>query len=333
MLYQCRHRMTGTALVNWAGMAGVNDKGTVGKRSRRSVGSRLKIIGSSGSKAEGLLDVGMERLWDARDQFFRPTCVAFAVSAGVDLINLKELKAAKKEADFKRASPRWFYWHMRKQTSPNELISLPPDWSMGATKLGQARDVLVRLGYCDEEKYRYDYLDAEPGYPEGDDPPGPGAKRQAAENVAQFSERDMLYRDWPTPDGRPTSGVAELIYSHLTEKKRPVAISVPLFQWYDDLPDDPSNFDDEDVIKSGIVGTPDQKRRKIASGHSFCVYDFEPDRSEETGGWFLFKNSHGTKWGTDGPSNSGRKPSIRARGFGAISATYVEKYCWEILGL
>jgi hypothetical protein len=55
---------------------------------------------------------------------------------------------------------------------------------------------------------------------------------------------------------------------------------------------------------------------------------FQPDASEPGGGWFIFRNSVGLNWAS-GISPSVEPPHVPARGYGAISATYVEGHCWE----
>ena len=89
---------------------------------------------------------------------------------------------------------------------------------------------------------------------------------------------------------------------------------------------------------SGIVDDPAAGWDPLATGsapggstpgHAVAVVGFEPSSSEPTGGWFIFRNSMGLNFGRirDGDA----VPQVPADGFGAISATYVENYCWELL--
>ena len=62
-----------------------------------------------------------------------------------------------------------------------------------------------------------------------------------------------------------------------------------------------------------------------------CVTGFEPDNLEPTGGYFIVRNSWGTSWASGAPAaGSSYAPEP---GYGEVSATYVDAYCWEFFQL
>ena len=69
----------------------------------------------------------------------------------------------------------------------------------------------------------------------------------------------------------------------------------------------------------------------VSDGHSVCVVGFQPDDTEPNGGFFIFRNSWDVSWAYAAPSpGNGFSPE---RGYGDISATYIEDYMWELLQL
>jgi hypothetical protein len=61
-------------------------------------------------------------------------------------------------------------------------------------------------------------------------------------------------------------------------------------------------------------------------GHAVCVLGYEPDQNAPGGGWFIFRNSCGEKWGEQ-PAVPGGKSL--PPGYGTVSAEYVDKYALE----
>ncbi len=78
----------------------------------------------------------------------------------------------------------------------------------------------------------------------------------------------------------------------------------------------------------GIIGD-----RPAVAGHTVCLIGYVPpaDPADETEGWFLFRNSYGTRlfgrYAKDFPEN----PNGGLPGYGFISARDVNLYCWEFL--
>jgi len=200
---------------------------------------------------------------------------------------------------------------------------------MGATKLGHANEVLKEKGICTWSSCPYlDELSA--GEPiEGAEPDSAATQAAAANRIDEHS----FYKDWPDPRERPPGGVARMVYDQLG-KKRPVAIAIPVF--YSTAASFDTNWDNPVTTSSGEVVDPTEGWEsnpddRAAPAHAVCIIGFQPDPSEATGGWFTFRNSRGMNWGANIGMGRGKPPIVPSRGYGAISATYIERYCWEIL--
>ena len=265
----------------------------------------------------GLRDSG----WAVRDQGFRRnTCVAFAVSACLELLNLRS------GGGVEFLSPQFLYWHMRTQPRDEDE---PPGWKTGATKLGYAKKVLENYGICSWNTCPYiDHVPSDLGI-EGPKP--------SSEAIAEARDRivnSFTYKDYPPSVGRPENGVAGNIYDELA-KGHPVAAAVPMFRRSSSNRE--TNWHGRRAEEFGVIPDPATGTSIVESlgendspGHAFCIVGFEPDPKERTGGWFLFRNSWGLGWARlfqDG----GKPPQVQGCGYGAISATYIEKFCWEWL--
>jgi hypothetical protein len=263
--------------------------------------------------------------WLARIQGQRQTCVAFAVAACIELLRADGKTATGK--DFEPLSPQFLYWHMRRL---GDLDSeKPPGWQTGATKLGHANKVLAENGICRWSTCHYDDRLAPGEAIEGPEP-DPAAEREAAESY--FSK--SAYQEFRDPDNRQ-GGAAQIVYDHLRQN-RPAAIAIPVFYSTDDRLE--TNWDNPVTTNSGKVVDPAEgwEARKDdpngpPPGHAVCVIGFQPDDREPTGGWFIFRNSRGMNWAAHLDPEKRNNPRVPARGYGAVSATYIERYCWEIL--
>ncbi|HVA51605.1 MAG TPA: hypothetical protein VNH11_35015 [Pirellulales bacterium] len=128
-----------------------------------------------------------------------------------------------------------------------------------------------------------------------------------------------------TPGLYQSSGGAAAVLSALQSGQRPVAISVPVFR--DALNPLATNWNTAIGALYGRVIDP-LPTSVVAGGHAICVTRFEPDPSEPVGGWFILRNSWGSVWATQAPSPGYFSPEI---GYGQISATYIDKYLWEMM--
>ena len=107
---------------------------------------------------------------------------------------------------------------------------------------------------------------------------------------------------------------ARLVYLLLACFGRPVAISLPVFtDPYSKL----DNWTTAVGYTFGRVLDP-APFTVVTAAHAICITGFQPDPNERTGGWFTFRNSWGKTW------------AQMNRGYGCVSATYVDKFCLEI---
>lgn len=88
--------------------------------------------------------------------------------------------------------------------------------------------------------------------------------------------------------------------------------------------------------RSGIVSYPKysnlkESERNPTGGHTVCLTGYLPGNTIGDDGWFVFRNSYGADiFGRDVADAVGRI-APPARGYGIISASDVEFYCWEFL--
>ncbi|NMJ41853.1 hypothetical protein GWK16_11420 [Roseomonas sp. JC162] len=260
-----------------------------------------------GDEPADLLAGGVRGLWGLRDQAAAPTCVGFAAAGAMELARRTQGQAP---PDF---SAIFLY---------NRILargSQAADAANGATKLTEARQVLADLGIC----RRADWPDDRPR----DDQPS-----DAALHAAQKERTDAVVSyDLGDPDVVPRPpGVARTVLDLLrSNPPRPVAIALPEFRDQDAPANGPSNWWQDDPVVSGILSDPTPNMVRLDSGHAVCVVGFQTDATEPLGGWFIFRNSMGSRWATGAPDFS-RRPVVPGRGFGAISATHVDRHVWEI---
>ena len=256
---------------------------------------------------------GRHAEWPAADQGQRDTCVAFAVASCVELLQARD------GSEFRPLSPQFLYWHMRSLPPPDHP---PPGWALGATKLGMAREVLGAYGICPLGACPYPVVETTPLE-------GPRPDKTAMAQAAAHRFSNGTYHDYPTPESRPAAGVARQVYARLAEGY-PVALAVPV---HAETPESvATNWDNPDVHRSGKVHNPPVGWAPTVAerGHVVCVTGFQRDPREPTGGWFVFRNSRGLNWSRYAPFGP-QPPRVPLRGWGAISATHVERYCWELL--
>jgi hypothetical protein len=117
-----------------------------------------------------------------------------------------------------------------------------------------------------------------------------------------------------------------MVIQHL-QAGRPVAISLPVYQ-------DPVRLNENNWTTAvgwlyGRVFNP-PTQASVIGGHCVCITGFVPDPNEPNGGHFVIRNSWGPQWGSQAPSPPYHSPEP---GYGEISASYVEGFCWELLTL
>jgi hypothetical protein len=169
------------------------------------------------------------------------------------------------------------------------------------------------------------YEELAPDEPVEGPPPSKDAQDQAeARNLIKYGD----YEDRPQPASRP--GIARRVYD-LLASGCPVAVAIPVF--YIDATRSVTNWEDPPTAASGVVRDPDKDMIPSGAdqpGHAVCIVGFQPDPNESTGGWFISRNSRGLNFAWY-PDKDPNPPHVPAPGYGAISATYIEQYCWETL--
>ena len=256
--------------------------------------------------------------WKVRDQADTPTCTAHAAIACIELMLARE-----------PAGPTWLSVRFvdealrARRPFPGSESNAPAGIviprSAAMAKLCEAAITLETDGICLES-----YFD-ETAVPKGQQP-DVIAKKDAADR----KYRAAFYRDYPPP-GEREADLARWVYSEL-KSERPVAIALPGFHEPADLLGRTS-WDRDSIWLSGVVTDPQSPHDNgvPGSGHAICVVGFEPQSTDPLDGHFIFRNSWGAAFGKNlnivlsGTSG----PLVPMRGYGKISANYVEKYCWE----
>src|SRR5262249_2734213 len=168
--------------------------------------------------------------------------------------------------------------------------------------------------------------------PQGPEPTSAAVSAALRNRIAEVGSEGSFYFDCPEP-GKREPGIAKMVYN-LLAKKRPVAIAIPVF--YSTTDPLETNWDNPSTTNSGQVIDPiepDWMPRDpdgpihAPPGHAVCVIGFQPDHKESTGGWFIFRNSRGINWAGHIETENVEPAIVPALGYGAISATNVERYC------
>lgn len=251
--------------------------------------------------------------WLLRNQGGTATCVAHAAAAAL------ERAQAQPGARPTLLSPVFLYNRMRDLTVRQQKAGLPVavGAANGATKLGQAREILATEGICRETTW--------PHVQPLDKDPSAAARNQAL----AMREDGIAYWDIGTMPKRPPA-VARAVQV-LLAVGRPVAVSLPEFRPPTAQPGSPTNWWMNGVKANGIVVDPGPGWRMAETGHAVCILGFQPDKTEPLGGWFIFRNSLGDGWAINAPDfNQVGPPVVPGRGYGAISARYLNRFAWEI---
>jgi hypothetical protein len=250
--------------------------------------------------------------WSVRDQGQRGTCVAFAVTACRE--HLASQTNTTPVADL---SEQYLYW----ATKTNTLDPWP---GQDGTLIEYAHSALGQHGTCRAVLWPYNGT-----FNPGNASP-PNINHQTANDPSAAARGDAA--GWQHTAAHYTVGSsvgdAGSLLNFLTGSRRPVAISLPVFR--DPLtPSGADNWNTQVGFQFGRVLDP-PPTSLVIGGHAVCVTGFVHDPSEPMGGWFIFRNSWGTVWAGAAPASPSMSPEP---GYGYISATYVEKYLWEMCSL
>lgn len=246
----------------------------------------------------GAIDLRVQP-WPVRNQQGRGTCVAFATTACVEHM---EFTAEGRASDY---SEQFLYWAIKDHSND-------PNKNQDATLLQFARDMLRSDGTCHETLCAYDG-----NIPTPVSGPNPSGAAKADAAAHKFTPGTFM---------QGPSGAARTVLQ-LLHNGRPVAVSLPVFADPVD-PNGPNNWMTSVAWSYGRVLNP-PPGAVASQGHCVCVTGFVPDAGEPNGGYFIFRNSWDNYWAAAAPS-PGSSYSPEA-GYGEISATYINSYCWELL--
>ncbi len=252
------------------------------------------------SPLSSLLDCRPNGNWLVRNQGDRGTCVAFAATACFEQFIFNT---------YSDLSEQFLYWAIK--------VAVGDQWpNQDGTLLEYAWRALASEGICEEAYWPYNGA-VFPGNVshQGHGDPGPTAIQDAA-NRLHGSARYQ------------SAGGAAAVYSALHTLNRPVAVSLPVFA-------DPGNQQNDNWNTTmgqtnGRIFDP-PPTSIVVGGHAVCITGFVPDPAEPLGGWFIVRNSWGAQnWGSSLPNAAYHGPEP---GYGQISATYVDKFLWELFAM
>ena len=239
--------------------------------------------------------------WPVRNQGQRGTCVAHGAAACVEHFTMVQTTAD--------LSEQFLYWAIKTKTPD-------PHPNSDGTWLLYADQALTNEGICAESVWPYVPTPVNPVSGQV-----PGKPTVAA--IAAAAGNSLTGTVIQNP-----AGAAAAVLSALG-RGRVVGICLPVFA--DPLtPNGPTNWTTNVGFNYGHVLNP-PPTSKVVGGHCVCITGYIYDSEEPTGGYFIIRNSWDVQWGALNPSAGvGRAPE---QGYGDISATYVDKYCWELFHL
>lgn len=249
--------------------------------------------------------------WVVKDQGLRGTCVAHAVTACIEQ-SLYDHRY--------NASEQFMFWACKQHDGA---------LSQDGSTLSGAKIALEKCGYLPEVYWAYN---PRPGVTvcQKDTPPPPPKPSQDDLKDALAEAANAPFSVKYTK-GTPKSGDSQRLRQDLADGCV-VAISLPVFRDVSRSTND--NWNTFDAVDYGFVLNP-VPSSVIAGGHAVCVVGFVADDSEENGGFFIVRNSWGDRWAGRIGSMPVLRPGhyVRRRGYGQVSATYVENWLWEALQL
>lgn len=251
------------------------------------------------------MDVRSEA-WPVRDQGQRGSCVSFAMTACL------EQRSPTAPLDL---SEQFHYWSMKSSADDPW-----PGEEGGSIAFGL--DCLKKKGICTEELWPY-VGHKIPGNISHDGPgqPSGGALKDAATRLGPDGQYGA------PPKGSP--GTAQRIYD-LLKQGIAVAVTLPVFEDVNGA-DGLTNWTTDESWDFGLVLDPsDYAAPMVESGHAVCLVGYVENPNALGGGWFLCRNSWGEDFGYLLEPNPEPELYVApARGYGQISAHFIENYTWE----
>ncbi len=244
--------------------------------------------------------------WPVRDQGQRGTCVAFAVTA------CREHLAARGSAR-SDLSEQFLYWAIKKYD---------PWPHQDGTLVQFAQDALQQDGICTQGLWPYNGL----FNPTNSTPPDVSHQTPNHPSLPAKSDAVAWQHKATFYSVGSGSGHASALLNLLTTVGRPVAITLPVFR--DPLAPPPvyDNWNTPSALLYGRILNP-PPTSVAYGGHAVCTTGYIPDQNESMGGWFVFRNSWGRAWASSAPTAGSLSPE---QGYGYVSATYVDRFLWEM---
>ena len=282
-------------------------------------------------------DVIRKPEWKVLDQCARGTCNAFAVTAAEELARYRALP----DGGMVQLSPEQLYHSMR-DIHPRTLIDdldevvLENYETSGTTFLAQALFALAKTGVCERDYVPYRCEEAVnfsvPGLSD-DARTNASLRKVRSENFvhnlfrkAEIGGHEVPSDAWRHPISKPT--VSEVFHEAL-RNGFPVVAS---FACPEDIFHDTwwsSTAQESGEVKYPLYVAIDDN--KPIGGHSVCIVGYEPNESDRTEGWFVFRNSLGDELFAHSYWDDDQPPRAPAAGYGYISTKDVDVYCWEYL--
>jgi len=243
--------------------------------------------------------------WPVRNQGNRGTCVAFGSTACV------EHMCASSDGSITDLSEQFIYRAIK--TDSNDPIK-----DQDGTWLQYARDMLQAEGICTEDLWPYVGSAVNP------------VSGQTDSDPTQSAIDDAVNRELTVSCClRNPSDAAATVCRLLHQNNRPVAACFPVFR-DPTMPANSHGWATRVAQSYGRILNP-PPTSTVAGGHCVCITGYVADANEPLGGYFIFRNSWSPNWARLAPS-SGNTYSPE-QGYGEISATYVNKFCWELMQL
>lgn len=254
--------------------------------------------------------------WPVRSQGDRGTCVAHAAIACTELTRFQMTDW------IEPLSEEYIQYRIRQRQRETGGLR-------GRAWLHEAGDILERNGAPTAAACPY-HLFADDGGLD-DTPPSSAAEAEAR---ARLFPTDVI--DDAARQDKTTAQFLHWLLAHGV----PAAISFPIHQREDPVRGG-TNWTTPIARSHGIVADPPwdfdprPEGGTMAAGHAVCLVGYLRDPKVRGGGWFMFRNSWGLSWASEAGSSVQPYaiPQLPGRGWGVMSAAYVNTFCSEVLAL
>ena len=282
------------------------------------------------------LDLRKNLVWPVRDQRPWPSCMGFAVAAGLEL----QMARNDKKPAPDRLSARFLYRLGRGDVVKTDKRTWPA-YQGGGLKQADVAKVLETDGAAPESLCR-DYLekaDVADSVVEWEKVVHPIS--QAAKDAAENNKRTLTGDDYPNYETRPP-GLARKTFDWLKNGK---AVVVSLAGSADPKMPNGNIWHAENFWNTGVLRVPEPHHIVGLAGHAVCVVGYLPRvpgliaaqypgyiDNKKLPGFFLFRNSWGVEYFARN-SPLPRQPGDDwdfPRGYGLIPAAVIEYFAWEL---